>query len=151
MTINKVPLVEMCHQTFHVFWSIKENIQHAIWNMMQQKFDWLKPARQKETVNDADIFINQICAHTTVVVLTDFMILFAYICSSFTSKLKVQSHIFCEDVGKNTSIWSSVAQFQVHKHKQTSAVNVTACSRKVFQDLWWSSLQTYRTWNKREE
>lgn len=135
MTINKVPLVEMCHQTFHVFWSIKENIQHAIWNMMQQKFDWLKPARQKETVNDADIFINQICAHTTVVVLTDFMILFAYICSSFTSKLKVQSHIFCEDVGKNTSIWSSVAQFQVHKHKQTSAVNVTACSRKVFQDL----------------
>lgn len=54
-------------------------------------------------MKDADIFINQICAHTTVVVLTDFMILFAYI-SSFTSKLKVQSHIFCEDVGKNTSI-----------------------------------------------
>lgn len=60
ITINKVPLVEMCHQTFHVFWSIKENIQHAIWNMMQQKFDWLKPARQKETVKDANIFINQI-------------------------------------------------------------------------------------------
>ena len=120
ITINKVPLVEMCHQSFHVFWSMKENIQNVIRNMMQQKFDYLKPEWQTETVNDADIFINQICAHTTVVVLTHFMMPFAYICSSFTSMLKVQSHIFCDDVGeKHDLIWSSVAQFQVHTSTST--------------------------------